>query len=783
MSINYLKPNFRASPVELNNALAEFEERKNRFNKVKDGLDQEFNEYLALTSKTPQNDNLFKLKKEHNNLCYANKKKQQVIHDLINKITALDLPKNKFNSSLSKSNLKASSNSSRYENPDTILSELKDRILQTERNIEEELLLQEQLNKMKEKEKGDISVITKKILERQDFYKSIAYYCRNAESTKVKAENDKIKAFDLCATEKRKINKLRKRRKRVLNNVKKTEVFLAKNVNSLQQRVVENALASEDLQSKKGDIMKNLETASLAYDRTRSMQQTSVEELSYYCNNIDRIKKLLFESKTLQVPEDVLETLTFDNICVFFSQFQSLEAHLQLKYSNLTLSHSLLDERISSLKSELGELKAQEHTHERLSHIKQYALNLQLEDLTLSDLRINIDTPATRSDSVIENSENLSIFILKFLMEITARAVSQLDVISINTRGHPNILNMYLLQVNRIMKEMLNGAIIKIKKRKKESTTVMENVFRRSSTSKTMSPKIEVSEFENRFEFEKAKSNTLADLESSFRKVYPGNSKAGTFFAEVIFSNCFTRFYLSRNDMETFFKDCKEKRRGAEDSLKNLNGLYQCAHKNMKKIAITITEIGIEILRKAKVATHEVENNIEMKKIRKFASAEFISQSESPKGEKTILNDTKELVRSVFEQKLKAFNEEKQARNFKADFDKFMNQISIIDSNKKSYDAANDGLGLSEAISTAKGNSFCSRNPKDDSAAGTVQKKQAKQKNFQISPRNLPVINDRKDLLEEIKRIQSSIDLVKKKEIPILKEVNLSRGSSLSHEN
>ena len=63
MSINYFIPTLRSSPSELTSRLSQLEERKSRFDRAKDQLEQEYIEYSRQASRSPQYDGIMKLKK------------------------------------------------------------------------------------------------------------------------------------------------------------------------------------------------------------------------------------------------------------------------------------------------------------------------------------------------------------------------------------------------------------------------------------------------------------------------------------------------------------------------------------------------------------------------------------------------------------------------------------------------------------------------------------------------------------------------------------------------
>ena len=149
MSINYFIPTLRSSPSELTSRLSQLEERKSRFDRAKDQLEQEYIEYSRQASRSPQYDGIMKLKKTYNLLSFENEKKQKIIKDLLSSISCFNMSRPGFSQTTSRTLKSPLSTTSVFEKNEYRLKELKEQIKNTYQSIEEENFLGEQLERMK----------------------------------------------------------------------------------------------------------------------------------------------------------------------------------------------------------------------------------------------------------------------------------------------------------------------------------------------------------------------------------------------------------------------------------------------------------------------------------------------------------------------------------------------------------------------------------------------------------------------------------------------------------
>ena len=786
MSINYFIPTLRSSPSELTSRLSQLEERKSRFDRAKDQLEQEYIEYSRQASRSPQYDGIMKLKKTYNLLSFENEKKQKIIKDLLSSISCFNMSRPGFSQTTSRTLKSPLSTTSVFEKNEYRLKELKEQIKNTYQSIEEENFLGEQLERMKLKEKSEVTAMEKKIKEFQGFYTVLSRYDRNIEKLKAKADNDRANAYEAFSLVKKNINKSRRARLKAIFAFKKKEAVLFQSLKYMQKKFVEETLLSEDIKTKKEHIVKNLESALDLYDSNKTIQLNSIDELNHYSINFEKIKQLLRESKTLEIPESVIENVNMEEIYQIFSQMQSLETHLQIKYSNLTLNHSLLDEKVLQLRQELEMIRSEDNISEKITSIKQYAHNLHIDDATYSGLRINLETKTTFNEESLEINENMAIFLLKFILEISYRMLHQLDFIKSQTDGHPKILEIYLEYITKILKELQNGFMVKLKNiKKKVIGKNQESPVRRQSFSKTTVQRYEeINNTFSKFTFEKFRSHTQAELFKFFLKEFPGCTKDAELFSKLLYFNSLHRHFTSQNDLIKFLKESKEINKNSSLVLQNLGKLFFVSHKNLRKIVNVSVEILIDILRKVNLSVYEVKKTVETEKIDKKKKNELLNNYENEMKKYSQSIDTQTLLRAIFEHKIKVLREQNQIRNLNLDFDKLLTKFSIND-NHKMYNAqlGDDINNCAKGIHVAKKYSGTSKDFNEDFLNNLVQRKQYKGKSHAQSNKFVKNINDKNDLLKEIKKIQIGINTLKKGEHGINKEDGISWESSPSHDN
>lgn len=663
------------------------EDMKTRFDKVKESLDQEYLQYTKLSSGTTDYQALIKLQKTHNLIRFQNAKKIKLIQELKNSISMLEKTDSKNNSTRTVSNLssKLPGLTSISERPEICISDIKDQIKNTEDEIEKENFLKDQLEQMKIKQKAEILILSKKILEIQEFYKSITKYQSNVEEAKTKADNKEIQVYDNYVTLKKNILKHRKSRKKILFGFKKIENGLSRSLNWVEKKVVESTLAQEDTKVKREAMLKGLEKALSLYDHNKSIHMNSINELNYYFLNIEKIKQILKNSECMSIPEAILENIALTDIYRIFHQIQSMEVYLQTNYSNLSLTHCLLEENIVKLQSELEDIKNQECISGQIDSIKQSASNLKIEDSTYSGLRINLDAKSNNNEELISFNENLSVFILRFILEISHRIQVQLSFIKKSTENHPNYLQLYLTHVSGILVELQNGHTVKLKNKKKKSTITLDNHLRRKTIHKTTPLPPEDSDYNpySRLEFEKFKAHTESQLSNIFLSHFSG-SKLSKTFSSVLSFNTLCKHFISKNDLISYLQDSHDQDPTGTLAISNIYKLFNIAHKNLKKIAEISTEIVLEILKKVKFSIVELQNFIsaqDTSKIIKKISNSKLDQKKIP---------PEDLIKYIFGHKLNVIFEKKQEENIKEEFNNFIKRFSLSAAIYKESESNND---------------------------------------------------------------------------------------------
>ena len=130
------------------------------------------------------------------------------------------------------------STTSVFEKNEYRLKELKEQIKNTYQSIEEENFLGEQLERMKLKEKSEVTAMEKKIKEFQGFYTVLSRYDRNIEKLKAKADNDRANAYEAFSLVKKNINKSRRARLKAIFAFKKKEAVLFQSLKYMQKKFV-----------------------------------------------------------------------------------------------------------------------------------------------------------------------------------------------------------------------------------------------------------------------------------------------------------------------------------------------------------------------------------------------------------------------------------------------------------------------------------------------------------------------------------------------------------------
>ena len=779
MSFNYFNSGTRSSPSDVITKINYLEEKQIRYDRVKESLEQEFIEYTRNSSKTPQHEGLVKLKKIHNNLCYENTRKEKILKDLMVSIKTMSTSHSHSTRNLSKTSSRLLIRELIPEEQEYHLKEYKKQIKNIKNDIEKESFSTEQLEQMKKKERSGITTLKKKIAEIQEFYKSIARYEENVERLKVRASNDKAQAYGTFAIAKKYVDKNRKSRNQTLYSFKKKEANLYKSIKYMQQKIVEHRITQEDTLSKKQEIVKDLEFAVSSYDDNKAIQMSRIEEINCYSLYFQQIKQVLKESKSLMIPDNMIENASLDEILRFFSQFQSLESHLQIRYSNLTLTHSLLDEKLLVLRKDLEQIKAEDGVSDQINSIRHYASNLKLEESTYSGIRANLENQESRTEEMIETHEKIAMFLLKYILEISFRLTKQLDFVKNIVENHPNILQIYLNYISKLLKELQNGNIVKLKSSAKQ-TYKAENSIRRPSMSRTTNIRFEEpSTIYSKFSFEKLKLHTKNELCSIFLKEFPGSLKHADTFSRVIYFNNLNKHFISQNDLKKFFKELKLQEIGVVISVHEINKLFNISHKNLRKLSSLSMEIIIEILRKVSLSDHEIRKKTIFKEAISPSKEDIMSKNERHSKS----NSTHKVVKTVFEQKMKAFYEEKQTKELYSDIDKFISKLSLAETRKIDKDLAIDEQNEnSSGNNNLKTQSISSDELNDEVSQNLIQKKQHKPKHHVQTNKSLPKLKDKKDLIEEIRRIQSGINMIKRAEALNSKDESLSRESSRSRE-
>ncbi|CAG9332911.1 unnamed protein product [Blepharisma stoltei] len=805
-NIGLFRPDILFSQTENANKTYLQKERESRLKKEEESLMQEFEKSLKLNTSEQKTEDkeIVKLKKLYNQVHYHNKKKLQILDDL--KTTAKFLKKkatdaSEMNPSLSfvSGSLKDmqstlySKNQVYISEQQELIERLKDEINKVELQITQERCTTEQLESMQKKEKEDYIYQRERFLDCKAMNKGIDKYTGQIEDTTARAKNELIKANDNVVKLKTEIKKQSSSRVQKIEGIRSKGAHLKKEVEALVHKVAESAIGLEENEMKNEMLKSEYGKLLTEFDQEKQHKQSYANQLEYYTEIFEKIKKIIKESKCLSISPEKVDKFSPKDILKAFENMLSMESRLQIRFIGLAADQYQLRQICDETALELSELKEDPglsgNIQELRSRTRKLTKNETFEVETYTGLLVSLDTiNSVSKEELIGKYEQIIVFSLKFFYQLAWRVKKQLELIKEQCYGHPEVLQDYILHIPSMFKDVQTESTPRPNKNDKRNTVIIlpANANKRKQSTFASSPitrdfSLKPEETISSIKFQNLNKTDLQDL---YLGIFPGFPTIAQSFVSGILENTIMRYFLDNETIYQYLRDCRDQYSGQLSAIVNLSQLSVLAHRNLKKQLTTTLEALSGLLINTTAADKEISAIIDSKSMTMEQQILLIAKlRENEKGlivpNIADIKNFSDLVKLILLHKFQ--NIPKQKATLKEEYDAFVQRFQINEVKFNSVENTEDLVGKSDEESFEKTSSEVStyRNQQtiDEESAIKTKSPRAFMKSKQHKPRMLnfatvpilPKIEGKKDLIKEMKRIENSLINVKKNALGISK--------------
>lgn len=199
----------------------------------------------------------------------------------------------------------------------------------------------------------------------------------------VRAKNEYLEAAHVLAVTEKDMKNDKRKRSSSLASLKENHKVVQSSLSSLTTAATKKLIQLENNQFEQTVFLEQLKHTSQAQSTRKKAHDYTIGKLNEYSAQMKELKEILLNSSFIDDKE-----IKSENIVNYWDEMASVENRLQIRFSELVISHSTMLRELETIKSELGSLEGTPHLVSRIAAVKSQVSQLNKANFTFNLARI-----------------------------------------------------------------------------------------------------------------------------------------------------------------------------------------------------------------------------------------------------------------------------------------------------------------------------------------------------------------------------------------------------------